>query len=128
MPASFPVIDVVNDEPKTWQATCRTCGWKSEPSTTKTAVDYVRRLHGREVECTRAQQPAPLDSPTPTPAPAAEPDVDSQIDMLARLLEGAAQLEVRKERLLATAVALKDFDRNGLIVIVATLARLVFKR
>lgn len=50
-PLSLPQL--VKLEDGRWQATCRRCGWQSEPIGVKASADYSRRIHGPEALCKR---------------------------------------------------------------------------
>lgn len=57
MPLSYPPMKAIAvDGQKRWTATCRTCGQDvvSKPQVVKAAVDEMRRAHGFEADCRRA--------------------------------------------------------------------------
>lgn len=59
MPLSFPPIRRVEVDGQTrYQATCRTCGHDvvEKPALVKAAVEEMRRAHGFEANCRRAER------------------------------------------------------------------------
>lgn len=59
MPLSFPPLRAVEvDGVKRWTATCRTCGQDvvRTPQIVKAAVEEMRRAHGPEAHCERAER------------------------------------------------------------------------
>lgn len=59
MPLSYPPLrSVVVDGVTRWTATCRTCGQDvvKTPQIVKAAVEEMRRAHGREAHCKRAER------------------------------------------------------------------------